>query len=53
MLGLITYQPNHMKESTTWFDKELQREVGDIKVGGGPFFEDLHWRMTSLPIRVG
>ncbi|MCI69005.1 hypothetical protein A2U01_0090266, partial [Trifolium medium] len=27
--------------------------VEDIVVGEGPFFGDLQWRITSLPIKVG
>ncbi|PNX64596.1 hypothetical protein L195_g054099, partial [Trifolium pratense] len=35
---------------TVEFDKELQGAVEDIVVGGSPFFGDLQWSMTSLPI---
>ena len=51
--GLRTCQPIHMEEAAMLFDKELREAVEDIVVGGGPFFEDLQWRMASLPIRFG
>lgn len=48
-----TCQPNHMEGTTILFDKELRRAVEAIAVGGDPFFRDLEWMVTSLPIRVG
>jgi hypothetical protein len=35
------------------FDKELRGAVGDIVVGGGPYFGDLQWRVAYLPIEAG
>lgn len=51
--GLRTCQPVHMEEATMLFDKELCGAVEDIVVCKGPFFGDLHWRLSSLPIRSG
>lgn len=42
-----------MEEENICFDKELRRVVENVVVGGGPFFEDLQWRVVSLSIRVG
>ena len=42
-----------MEKAIIWFGKELRREIEDIVVDGCPFFGDLQWRPTSLPIRVG
>jgi len=44
-------QPIHIEEPTELFDKELHGAVEDIVVDGCPFFVDLQWRLTSLPIR--
>jgi len=33
------------------FDKEMRGPVEEIVVGGCPFFKDLEWRFTYLPIR--
>jgi len=35
------------------FDKEVCGAVEDIVVCGGSFFQDLQWRLASLPIRFG
>jgi hypothetical protein len=51
--GLRTCQPVYMKDAAFLFDKELRGAVEDIVVGGGPFFGDLQWRITSLPIKAG
>jgi len=51
--GLRTCQLIHREEAAMMFDKELREAVEDIVVGGGPFFGDLQWRLTSLPIRFG
>nr|GEZ20429.1 putative reverse transcriptase domain-containing protein [Tanacetum cinerariifolium] len=34
-----------------FFDKGLRRSIENIVVFGGPFFEDLQWRLASLPFR--
>ncbi|KAK2402907.1 hypothetical protein QL285_052393 [Trifolium repens] len=51
--GLKTCQPVHMEEAAILFDKGLRGAVEDIVVSGGPFFGDLQWRISSLPIKVG
>ncbi|KAK2455796.1 hypothetical protein QL285_003218 [Trifolium repens] len=51
--GLRTCQPVHMEEAAILFDKGLRGAVEDIVVSGGPFFGDLQWRISSLPIKVG
>jgi hypothetical protein len=53
LFGLRTCQPIHVEEAAMLFDKELRGAVGDIVVGGGPYFGDLQWRMASLPIQAG
>ena len=35
------------------FDAGLREAVEDIVVCGGAFFEDLQWRVASLPVRFG
>ncbi|MCI13054.1 hypothetical protein A2U01_0034166, partial [Trifolium medium] len=49
--GLRTCQPVYIEDATILFDKELRGAVEDIVVDGGPFFEDLQWRISSLPIK--
>ncbi|GJW86378.1 putative reverse transcriptase domain-containing protein [Tanacetum coccineum] len=51
--GLRTCHPIHMKEEALFFDKGLCGSIENIVVCGGPFFEDLQWRLASLPIRFG
>ncbi|KAK2458086.1 hypothetical protein QL285_005285 [Trifolium repens] len=50
--GLRTCQPIHVEEAAMLFDKELRGAVEEIVVGGGPYFGDLQWRVTSLPIQA-
>jgi len=50
--GLRTCQPIHIEEATMLFEKELHGALKDVVVGGGSFFGDLQWRLTSLPIRL-
>jgi len=45
--GFRTCQPIHVEKAAMLFDKELREAVEDIVVGGGPFFGDLQWRLTS------
>ncbi|GKC77653.1 putative reverse transcriptase domain-containing protein [Tanacetum coccineum] len=51
--GLRTCQPVHMEEAALFFDKGLRWSIENIVVCGGPFFGDLQWRLSSLPIRFG
>ncbi|GKA82177.1 hypothetical protein Tco_0788925 [Tanacetum coccineum] len=50
---LRTYHPVHIEEEALFFDKGLCGSIENIVVYGGPFFEDLQWRLASLPIRFG
>ncbi|GKE19027.1 hypothetical protein Tco_1426604 [Tanacetum coccineum] len=51
--GLRTCQPVHMEDAALFFDKGLRGSIENIVVCGGPFFGDLQWRLSSLPIRFG
>ncbi|PWA80994.1 hypothetical protein CTI12_AA190310 [Artemisia annua] len=51
--GLRTCQPVHMEDAALFFDKGLRESIENIVVCGGPFFGDLQWRLSSLPIRLG
>ncbi|GJV93228.1 hypothetical protein Tco_1541041 [Tanacetum coccineum] len=51
--GLRTCQPVHIEEAALFFDKGLRGSIENIVVCGGSFFEDLQWRLASLPIRFG
>ncbi|GJT26270.1 hypothetical protein Tco_0906545 [Tanacetum coccineum] len=51
--GLRTCQPVHIEEVALFFNKGLRGSIENIVVCGGPFFGDLQWRLTSLPIRFG
>ena len=51
--GLRTCQPVHMEDAALFFDKGLHESIENIVVCGGPFFGDLQWRLSSLPIRLG
>ncbi|GJZ17711.1 putative reverse transcriptase domain-containing protein [Tanacetum coccineum] len=51
--GLRTCQPVHMEEAALFFDKGLRGSIENMVVCGGPFFGDLQWRLSSLPIRFG
>jgi hypothetical protein len=42
-----------MEEATMLFDKEFGGAIEENVDGGGLFFGDHQWRVTSLPIRVG
>jgi hypothetical protein len=42
-----------VEEADMLFDKELRGAVEDIVVGGSPYFGDLQWRVSSLPIQAG
>ncbi|GJS40176.1 putative reverse transcriptase domain-containing protein [Tanacetum coccineum] len=42
-----------VEEEALFFDKGLCGSIENIVVCGGPFFEDLQWRLASLPIRFG
>ncbi|PWA75874.1 reverse transcriptase domain-containing protein [Artemisia annua] len=43
----------HMEDAALFFDKGLRESIENIVVCGGPFFGDLQWRLSSLPIRLG
>ncbi|GKC83660.1 hypothetical protein Tco_1139377 [Tanacetum coccineum] len=49
----MSRQHVHMEEEALFFDKGLCGSIENIVVCGGPFFEDLQWRLASLPIRFG
>ncbi|GKF65053.1 hypothetical protein Tco_0188501 [Tanacetum coccineum] len=42
-----------MEEAALFFDKGLRGSIEIIVVCGGPFYEDLQWRLASLPIQFG
>ncbi|GKD76758.1 hypothetical protein Tco_1339379 [Tanacetum coccineum] len=42
-----------MEEAALFFDKGLHGSIENMVVCGGPFFGDLQWRLSSLPIRFG
>nr|GEX34219.1 uncharacterized mitochondrial protein AtMg00810-like [Tanacetum cinerariifolium] len=48
-----TCQPVHVEEAALFFEKGLRGSIENIVVCGGPFFKDLQWRLSSLPIRFG
>lgn len=48
--GLRVCQPIHMKEADFSFDKGLRESFEDLVVYGGPFFGDIEWSLSSLPI---
>jgi hypothetical protein len=49
----IFFRPQDVPPNVVLFDKELRTMVENIVVGGGPFLEDLQWRLASLPIMFG
>nr|GFA28521.1 hypothetical protein [Tanacetum cinerariifolium] len=51
--SLKTCQPVHIEEATLFFDKGLRGSIENIVACGGPFFEDLQWRLSSLAIQFG
>nr|GEW46762.1 hypothetical protein [Tanacetum cinerariifolium] len=54
LMGLPqTCQPVHIDEAALFFDKGLRGSIENILVYVGPFFRDLQWRLSSLPIRFG
>ncbi|PWA54571.1 reverse transcriptase domain-containing protein [Artemisia annua] len=42
-----------MEDAALFFDKGLRESIENIVVCEGPFFGDLQWRLSSLPIRLG
>ncbi|KAL6533604.1 hypothetical protein OROHE_013437 [Orobanche hederae] len=53
LFGLRIGCPEYTAEAVDIFDKGLREVVEGIMVCGGPFFGDLQWRLSTLPIRYG
>ncbi|KAL6517044.1 hypothetical protein OROHE_018004 [Orobanche hederae] len=53
LFGLRIGYPEYTAEAVDIFDKGLREMVEGIVVCGGPFFGDLQWRLSTLPIRYG
>ncbi|KAL6558402.1 hypothetical protein OROMI_018753 [Orobanche minor] len=53
LFGLRIGYPEYTAEAVDIFDKGLREVVEGIVVCGGPFFGDLQWRLSTLPIRYG
>ncbi|PWA40607.1 reverse transcriptase domain-containing protein [Artemisia annua] len=47
---MLTCQPVHMEDAALFFENGLRGSIENVVVCGGPFFEDLQWRLASLPI---
>nr|GEW14212.1 hypothetical protein [Tanacetum cinerariifolium] len=50
LMGLL---PQLHDLQTLFFDKGLRGSIENIVVCGGPFFGELQWQLSSLPIRFG
>nr|GEW75898.1 hypothetical protein [Tanacetum cinerariifolium] len=48
LMGLLSLV--HMEEADLFFDKGLRGSIENMVLCGEPFFEDLQWRLASLPI---
>ncbi|XP_026459245.1 uncharacterized protein LOC113359892 [Papaver somniferum] len=53
LFGLRIFHPEYVMEAVDIFDKGLREVIEGIVVCGGPFFGELQWRLSTLPIRYG